>query len=136
MSISSRAILLGLPLALFLQASDSTAKTYTIQTAAGSDFVGDNGPATAAVFSQTEGIAVDRAGNIYVADADDNRVRKITPDGVIHTVAGTGTAGFLGDGGPGTAARSFGTPRVGFRPLRPRNRPPCRRCPGEGTDRT
>ena len=105
MNISSRAILLGLPLALFLQASDSTAKTYTIQTAAGSDFVGDNGPATAAVFSQTEGIAVDRAGNIYVADADDNRVRKITPDGVIHTVAGTGTAGFLGDGGPGTAAR-------------------------------
>ena len=105
MRIPYRAILLGLPLALYLQASDSTAKTYTIQTVAGSDFVGDNGPAMSAVFSQTEGIAVDRAGNIYVADADDNRVRKITPDGLIHTVAGTGMAGFSGDGGPGTAAQ-------------------------------
>lgn len=104
MRISSRAIFWGLPLALCLQASDSTARTYTIQTVAGSDFVGDNGLAIAAVFSQTEGIAADRAGNIYVADADDNRVRKITPDGIIHTVAGSGMAGFSGDGGPGTAA--------------------------------
>jgi uncharacterized protein (TIGR03437 family) len=91
-------------LAALLAASDSTARSYTIQTVAGSDFIGDNGPALAAVFSQTEGIALDHAGNIYVADADDNRVRKITPDGFIHTAAGTGTAGFAGDGGPAVAA--------------------------------
>jgi len=54
---------------------------------------------------QPEGIAVDSAGNVYVADAADNRVRKIAPDGSIHTFAGTGVAGFAGDGGPATAAQ-------------------------------
>jgi uncharacterized protein (TIGR03437 family) len=87
-----------------LVAADSTAKSYTIQTIAGSDSAGDNGPALAAVFSQTEGIALDRFGTIYVSDADDNRVRKITPDGLIHAVAGTGVDGFAGDGGPASAA--------------------------------
>lgn len=88
-----------------LAATDTVAKSYTIQTVAGSDNVGDSGPALAAVFSQTEGIAVDRAGNIYIADADDNRIRKISPDGLIHTFAGTGIAGFSGDGGPAGAAQ-------------------------------
>ncbi len=105
MVISTRVVLLCLcGLAPLLTASDSTAKTYTIQTVAGNDFIGDNGPALAAIFSQTEGIALDRAGNIYVADADDNRIRKITPDGLIRTAAGTGVEGFSGDGGPATAA--------------------------------
>jgi uncharacterized protein (TIGR03437 family) len=99
------AFLLGIcGVAPLLSATDSGAKSYTIQTVAGSDFVGDNGPAVSAVFSQTEGIAVDRLGNIFVADADDNRIRKITPDGMIHTFAGTGAAGFAGDGGAATAA--------------------------------
>ncbi|HEY6390115.1 MAG TPA: hypothetical protein VIX89_02485 [Bryobacteraceae bacterium] len=53
--------------------------------------------------SQTEGIAVYK-GALYVADADDNRVRKITLDGNIQTIAGTGAAGFSGDGGPADAA--------------------------------
>ncbi len=53
---------------------------------------------------QPEGIAVDRSGNVYVADAADNRVRKIAADGSIHTFAGTGVAGFAGDGGPASAA--------------------------------
>ncbi|HYL38240.1 MAG TPA: SMP-30/gluconolactonase/LRE family protein [Bryobacteraceae bacterium] len=88
----------------FLAAADAPATLYTIHTAAGNDLVGDGGPALAALLSQTEGVAVDRAGTIYVADADDNRIRKITPDGVIQTAAGTGVAGFAGDGGPANAA--------------------------------
>ena len=79
--------------------------TYTIQTVAGTDDVGDGGYATAAILSQAEGIAVDGRGNIYVADADDNRIRKITPDGRIQTVAGTGVSGFGGDGGPAKLAQ-------------------------------
>jgi uncharacterized protein (TIGR03437 family) len=86
-----------------LSAAPPPTKAYTIQTVAGNDLVGDGGPALAAVFSQTEGIAIYN-GTIYVADADDNRVRKITPDGNIQTIAGTGAAGFSGDGGPGNAA--------------------------------
>ncbi|MBZ5607930.1 MAG: hypothetical protein LAP38_06730 [Acidobacteriia bacterium] len=87
----------------FLAAADP-AKTYTIQTVAGTNSVGDGGPALSALLSQAEGVAVDSLGAIYVADADDNRVRKITPDGVIQTVAGTGVAGLAGDGDPANAA--------------------------------
>ena len=69
---------------LFLGA-DQPANTYTIQTVAGTDSVGDGSAALSALFSQTEGIAVDRLGNIYVADADNNRVRMIVPGGTITT---------------------------------------------------
>jgi len=84
--------------------ADEPPQAYTIQTVAGSDFAGDGGPALAAVLSQAEGIAVDGTGAVYVADAADNRVRKISADGMIQTVAGTGTAGFAGDGGPAQTA--------------------------------
>jgi len=77
---------------------------YIIQTIAGSDFTGDGGPAMQAVLSQPEGVAVDRAGNLYVADADDNRVRKISLDGTIQTISGDSVAGFSGDGGKASAA--------------------------------
>ena len=87
-----------------LAIADEPPQAYTIQTVAGSDFAGDGGPALAAVLSQAEGIAVDGTGAVYVADAADNRVRKITADGIIQTVAGTGTAGFAGDGGPAQTA--------------------------------
>ncbi len=87
-----------------MAADPPAAATYTIQSVAGSNSVGDGGPALQALFSQTEGIAVDGHGNIYVADADANRVRKITPGGNINTVVGTGLPGFAGDGGPANAA--------------------------------
>ena len=67
---------------------------------------GDGGPASGALFIQLDGIAVAGDDTIYVSDSLANRVRRIAPgeDGVITTVAGTGEAGFAGDGGPGTAA--------------------------------
>ena len=105
MVISSR---LFLPLCLgcvsLVADSQTATTTYSIQTIAGTNTVGDGGPALAAIFSQTEGIALDSQGNIYVADADNNRVRKIAPDYTISTVAGTGVSGFSGDGGPATQA--------------------------------
>jgi trimeric autotransporter adhesin len=88
-----------------LAAADQPVATpYTIQSVAGSNSIGDSGPALQALFSQTEGIAVDGQGNVYVSDADANRIRKIGSNGTISTVAGTGVAGFAGDGGPANAA--------------------------------
>jgi len=72
---------------------------------AGSNFAGDGGPAAQGLLSQPEGIAVDSRGIIYIADADDHRIRKITADGNIYTIGGNGFAGFSGDGGPATAAQ-------------------------------
>jgi len=67
-------------------------------------FSGDNGPATSAGLSYPSGVAVDAGGNLYIADAGNNRIRKVTPAGVITTVAGIGTSGFSGDNGPATSA--------------------------------
>ena len=77
---------------------------YTIQTFAGSDLVGDGGLAANAFVSILEGVCGDAAGNIYVADADDNRIRKIDTSGIVTTYAGTGFPGFGGDGGLATQA--------------------------------
>lgn len=68
-------------------------------------FGGDGGPATKAQLSTPLGVAVDRHGDLYIADADNFRVRKVDPHGVITTLAGTGKPGFSGDRGPATAAR-------------------------------
>ncbi len=68
-------------------------------------FSGDGGPATKAALYFPSGVAVDSAGNIYFADKGNNRVRKVDTKGIITTFAGTGTAGFSGDGGPATSAK-------------------------------
>ncbi|ANZ15315.1 RICIN domain-containing protein [Streptomyces noursei] len=68
-------------------------------------FSGDCGPAVSAQLNLPRGVAVDSAGAVYIADSDNHRVRKVTADGKISTVAGTGTKGFSGDGGPATAAQ-------------------------------
>jgi uncharacterized protein (TIGR03437 family) len=70
-------------------------------------FGGDNGPATSAQFNYIEGVAADSAGNLYIADYGNNRVREVS-NGVIRTVAGNGTPGFSGDGGPATSAQLKG----------------------------
>lgn len=86
----------------------SPAGILTIVAGNGSaGFSGDGGPATDAALSSPTGVAVDAAGNLYIADDVNNRVRKVTPDGTIATVAGNGSHSFFGtngDGGPATAA--------------------------------
>lgn len=75
-----------------------------------SGFSGDGGPAINARFNNPAGISLDGAGNLYVADRDNNRIRRVSPTGLITTVAGTGeTFGNLGDGGPATVA-TIGSP--------------------------
>lgn len=65
---------------------------------------GDGGPATAATISAPLSVKIDAAGNLFIADFGNGRIRKVTPAGVISTVAGT-TNGFAGDGGDATAAQ-------------------------------
>lgn len=67
-------------------------------------FAGDGGPDTTAELNGPAGLAVDSAGNLHIADAHGNRVRKITPAGIIVTEAGNGVPGFSGDGGPALTA--------------------------------
>jgi uncharacterized protein (TIGR03437 family) len=66
-------------------------------------YSGDNGPAASAQLTYPRGAAVDSAGNVYFADSNNNRIRRVS-NGVITTVAGNGTAGFSGDNGPATSA--------------------------------
>jgi sugar lactone lactonase YvrE len=70
-------------------------------------FSGDNGPAASAQLANPTGIAIDSAGNLYIADADNNRIRMVS-NGVITTIAGTGAAGFAGDNGPAASAQFNG----------------------------
>lgn len=79
----------------------------TISTVAGTgdrSFGGDGGPAAAARISAPRGIGGTADGGYLIADSDNDRVRKVSPSGIITTVAGNGTRGFGGDGGPATAA--------------------------------
>jgi trimeric autotransporter adhesin len=86
-----------------------TASTGNISTIAGSSsagFSGDGAAATSAQLYYPYGIAVDGSGNIYIADQGNNRIRKVTAStGIITTIAGTGTAGFSGDGAAATSAK-------------------------------
>ncbi|MEX5637998.1 NHL repeat-containing protein, partial [Parafrankia sp. FMc2] len=80
----------------------------TITTLAGTDgegSAGDGGPAGSAALDGPFGMVADWAGNIYVADFGNNRIRRISVDGTIVTIAGTGVEGFAGDGGPATQAQ-------------------------------
>ncbi|MEZ4365431.1 MAG: hypothetical protein R2939_03975 [Kofleriaceae bacterium] len=84
---------------------DAETGAITRIVGAGSGYAGDGGPAVAARFSQSYGIAVAADGTLYLADAQNYRIRKVDPQtGIISTFAGTGTNGYAGDGGPATAA--------------------------------
>ena len=82
----------------------------TIRTVAGTGLYGDSGdggPATAAQIKDPLGVAVMPDGGFLIADGGAGRVRRVLPDGTITTVAGNGTRGYSGDGGPATAAEIF-----------------------------
>ena len=88
---------------------------YTIAGTGTEGFAGDGGPATSAEFQNPVGVTVDSAGNVLVGDANNNRVRAVAENtgsfygqamtkGDIYTVAGNGSLGFSGGGGPATSA--------------------------------
>jgi hypothetical protein len=67
-------------------------------------FSGDGGPATAASLSHPRTLVIDSSGNLYISDVDNLRVRRVTPAGIISTIAGNGLPGSSGDGGPAVDA--------------------------------
>jgi RHS repeat-associated protein len=72
---------------------------------AGAALCGDGGPATQAGIGGAAGVAVGRDGSIYIVDASGSRIRRVTPDGIIRTIAGNGQGGFSADGIPATQAK-------------------------------
>ena len=95
-------------LCLFFFGFLPVANAQIISTIAGTGswgFSGDGGPASAAKLHLPWGLALDTAGNLLVADLFNNRIRKIDATGIIRTIAGNGSGGFGGDGGPATAAQ-------------------------------
>ncbi len=93
--------------ALTLLIGTITADAQIINTVAGNGFMGYNGDgmaATVSALNNPKGVAFDIFGNMYIADSLNHRIRRITTAGTISTFAGTGAAGYSGDGGPATAA--------------------------------
>src|SRR5579885_3654231 len=88
-----------------LIAQISFAQSYTTTTFAGSPRLLDGHPAKSVPLRYPYGAAQDSSGNVYFADSDDNRIRKVDPQGIISTIAGTGEAGFGGDGDQATKAK-------------------------------
>ena len=90
-----------------------TIATGIISTFAGtgtSSYTGDNGDATSAAMYSPAGVAVDTAGNVYISDTSNQRIRKVAVStGIIATIAGSGSTGYSGDGGAATSA-SFNLP--------------------------
>ncbi|MCU1259836.1 MAG: repeat containing protein [Bryobacterales bacterium] len=87
--------------------AQSSSAQYTITTLAGTGtggYAGDGAAATSAQLNAPFALAVDAPGSVYVADEFNSRVRRITPAGIISTVAGNGTNGYTGDGGPAASA--------------------------------
>src|ERR1017187_3599802 len=92
-----------LPLFVAAIASGQTVNTFAGDGVAG--YSGDGGQATLAALDYVTGLARDAAGNIYLVDQDNNRIRKVDTNGIITTFAGTGTSGFSGDNGPAVQAQ-------------------------------
>ncbi len=85
-----------------------TGKIATIAGTGASSYSGDGGVATSAELNRPSGIALDFVGNTYIADSNNNRIRKVTVStGIITTIAGTGTGGYSGDGGASTSAMIY-----------------------------
>ncbi|MDA0711201.1 MAG: NHL repeat-containing protein, partial [bacterium] len=84
---------------------DTSGIITTVAGNGNSGYAGDGGPATSASLADPSGIAVDASGNVYIADTNNQRIRKVNSAGTITTIAGDGNAGFSGEGGLATAAR-------------------------------
>ena len=88
-----------LPL-LAVIASGQTITTFAGNGTAG--YSGNLGPAVQAQINRVVGLATDASGNVYLADENNNVVRKVDTNGIITNIAGTSVSGFTGDGGPAT----------------------------------
>ncbi len=100
---SYRLVALLLYLAMVMPVTSWAARGDIVTVAGG--YTGDGGAATNAVINTPWSVAVDSAGNIYIADTDNHRIRKVNSStGIITTVAGNGVSGFSGDNGPATSA--------------------------------
>ena len=86
---------------------DATGVITTVAGTGTAGFSGDGGAAASAQLSNPYRVALDSAGNLYITDYGNNRIRKVDAAGVISTVAGDGTYGYGGDGGPATAAQLY-----------------------------
>ena len=84
---------------------DTAGRITTIAGTGSAGFAGDGGPATSARLNTPHGIVLDAAGNVYIADPPNQRIRKVDTSGRITTVAGNGSSGYNGDGIPATSAR-------------------------------
>ncbi len=92
--------------AQYIVASSPTSLIYTVAGDGTAGYSGDGGPAPLADLNGSQGSALDGAGNLYIADTGNNRIRKVAAGtGAITTVAGTGISGYSGDGGPATSAQ-------------------------------
>ena len=89
--------------AVFVTSMIASAETPRVTTVAGG-FLGDGGPATSASFALPTAVVRDANGDLYVADANHCRIRRISANGIITTFAGTGICGDGGDGGPAKSA--------------------------------
>jgi sugar lactone lactonase YvrE len=83
----------------------STGQLITVAGTGTAGYSGDGGPATGAELNSPTGVVVDKAGDLFIADANNNVVREVNTSGIITTVAGNGTPGYSGDGGPATSAK-------------------------------
>jgi len=125
-TISNTSTLAAFAVAPGYSVSEWEVATYFIGSApdsfiyniAGTDFFGfegDGGLATHSIVNVPEGAAIDAHGNVYIADTGNNRIRKVDAStGIITTIAGTGTPGFSGNGGPPLAAQFWGPYSLAF----------------------
>jgi len=104
-------ILTSIPVVVYLLSAGASAQSISTTAGTGSyGFSGDGGPAVSAKIDMVYALACDSDGNVYIADSWNNRIRKVTPAGMISTIAGTGEGGFSGDGGLATSA-TLSSPR-------------------------
>ena len=100
-AIEKRSMVFGL---LFCATLFSQPAAWRVNTIAGSFSLGNDGPGVNATLARPQHLAYDRTGNLYIADMDNHQIRRLSPDGRIVAIAGTGIEGNSGDGGPALLA--------------------------------